>query len=669
MVTLQSSLQYLTGRSIDAAQRGDSRQLHDYMSQYQDIIEEFTDLTDTAGEFDYSESSAQSVVDDFIRDFQLVLTHAIESSNRDCVRVLFNVEGAILRLGVERTNVILCEGFANLFLRNFRHLARTGIVDDGMLDDLMRAFSRPINRIEIVIDAAENTDEVQSLENIMNSLLGAYRDLFWESVNHQYIHLFDRCWSGFESTISNRVGSGTTYSSSEFGWSQINKSIEDLESAREKLKCRLSRSTDIFRFATVAWAFREYRNGELDESFLEALLAEYVIPEYIESPREISAVYFGLDFIESYQFDSWQHQDVSPTRQTFSFSSATGSWLLYYYSFIGPLVLAEADAAGEDIDNFDVEPSRSISARLNKIKNQIDTYQEEGLYRNFAQSVEVIHHRIIQKFVEAHENAAEEATQLELEEIREADIVPEKERAYKQESLDRFIDRFQLRSVLETRDRLTILTELNDLRTIKKLFAIPKSRFTDVQSFHMEVRTDMEPVIADVLTDFVRNSQLQTEPLRDYESLPDRILRGVGKLDAVPTGLVIAHPELRFGDYLENEHFQHPADVEDPPINGSVFADDVPVKFDPAIGEAGFSAIILPDIDNFEWKEFSPEGSPLKIEIIANTDDISEKLDQYNVDYDDLESGRPYAAVEYIYRYSTDPQVVEGMAINAPEGE
>jgi hypothetical protein len=667
MVNLQSSLRYLVGQAIDAAQRGDGRQLREYLTQYSEIVGEFLDQTNPDQSAKIDESAARSIVKDFRRDFQTILTHTLATTNRDCVRELLNTEGAILRRGVEEKNVLLVEEFSQVYVQNYRQIVRSGEADDYIEDELLRSFSRPVNRIEKALAEASTSAEVERGKDIVNSLFSAYRELYWEAIASQRTHLFGLCWAGFETSIGPyRPASRPVRGDDRSG---VNGDDDQTVSERaEDLITYFRNSIDLYRFAATAWAFRVYQENDVSDAFFESLLTDFVIPKYRDNPDKIASIYFDIGLDDDRQFDDWRRREVPPTKQSFSFGSASQGWLLDFYAFIGPLLLAEAGTLSDDEIDFSVPAKPTVRGRIESVEKRIDEYREEGLYDQFAQSFDSLTQEQVDTFLETHRDAVEESAQLEFDAIRQADADEEKQQEYKRESLNRFNDEFLLRSILKSWDNLMREEDSADLRTVSYLDPVPKSQFTDVQSFHMSSRPNVRPIIGRILSDFADESQFESRSLRDFASLPDQIADAVQDLDVSETGLVIVVPELRLGTYLDHDRFQHPADVDNPPITGTIYVDGVPVKMDQSVRGAGCAALIVQDITELQWQEYTVQGSPLGIEVTEDESRIRDRLETHGIDSDiDLNTGRPYVAVEYEYQYRTIPETYSGITLSLPE--
>lgn len=671
MVDLSSNFQFLLGHCIRSIERGDSRELKRYLRRYENIVDRFINITKFDKSFDHS--TADSIARSINQDFQLLSGQAVQAPIQEFPRQVLNSQGTLMRNTVSSGNQIVAKEFSTSFADSYEIAVRSGADSDKFIDDLMRNFARPINRIPRYLDQRDTTKEIEVISEITDSILQTYWLLFLHSINHKNEYLFDICFEGFEiidASIPSEQLIERNESLRDEGRLELiddKRKIENIELSKSKRNVINKIQTDIrtYRLAASAWAFHEYQQGNISNQYFEAIFENVIYPYYNNDLKKLSEIYFGITLRDDQVLDHPRRENVSPTKQTWSLSPAGSSWILEFYSFLGPFIIENQDI--QELKNkkeTPVESDSSVKIRLNKIQNSLNEHQDKNLFKSWAQKLQVEStNERIDAFLNAHDLAQEQHRTQELEKIRNAETEKEKEREFKQESVNNFISDFELRTVLNEINALNKKKSSGKFEEVSYLDLVPKSQFTTFQSFHMSYDPALIPLILRTYNKFTDRLGPIQQSIQSSENLPTRILDGIEELQPFENGVILVEPATRFGEYLDKEEYNRSIEKQTHPVSGSFYCKGAPVIVDSNLRQSKYSAIILKNIDKITWFEDFKDGSPLRINIVDDLEKKESLLESYGGNNHDFSEGRPYNVVEYKYPFDFNLKNINGFVL------
>lgn len=676
MKSTTSNLKFLVGKCIQAIDQSDSRGLQEVLQRYRGIVNELISKTTSTNSI--NKSAANQITQTVVDDFELLCAHGLNHPTQTFTTQILNSQGSLLSTSLTKSNSIIGEQLPDAFFKAYQIGSQSGSPPPQFIDRLMDNLAKPMNRIPSELTRADTEDEIIRISGIGDAIAEVYWKLFLNAIDEEDGYLFNICWEGFDLQDTGISMQSQIEAYQESGderrpliESQYEIDDADLEQRRRDYFDQLVDRLSKYRFAAAAWAFRQYREENISSQFFSDIFAQLIYEDYQdEGLSTISEVYFSISLEDDRLLDSGRHAEVSPMKQSWSFSSSTQSWLLDFYSFLGPFIISDSsiDAVLEESET-PIPVTDSVAARSQSVADRVSELETE--YEAWQQQFEVeFTGRGKEAFIEAHSLAKDEFRSEEFDEIREANPEPEKVRGFKQDAVESFTSDFKLRSALDSFNSLNQASEISaDSENVSFLEFVPKSRFTTFQSFHMTSDPRVRPLLSLVMNRTVNESSLQIEPLQEFEDLPEQLLSAVDQLGELENAVILTTPGISFGQYLSHDRFTRPNRNESQSLRASFRLDDTPVIMDHSIDHAGYNAIVLNELQAVSWTELIREGSPLGITIAHQEDNIQELVDQYDVPEFEYGSGRPMVAVEYEYEYAVDSTELSGVAIESADSD
>lgn len=676
MKSTASNLKFLVGKCIQAIDQNDSQSLQEILKYYRAIVNEFNSKTASAQNINKSAADrlAQTIVD----DFELLCAQSLNQPTQTFTTHILNSQGSLLLTTLRKSNPIIGNQLPDAFFRAYQIGSQSGNPSPNFVDRLMNNLAQPMNRIPSELLRADSKNSMKRIGRIGDAIAEVYWKLFLSAIDEEDRYLFEICWEGFDLDHTGISPQSEIDAYEDLGEDEppIIKNQFDIDDAAleqcrrdhfDQLTDRLSK----YRFAAAAWAFRQYQERNISSEFFSDIFIQLIYKDYNQNDlNTISELYFTISLEDDRFLDSGRHDEVSPMKQSWSFSSSTQSWLLDFYSFIGPFIISD-DSVRAVLDQGEtpIPVTESVAARSQSVKDRISNFDTK--YEDWQQQFEIeFSERRKNAFREAHSLAKEQFRSDELDEIREADPDPEKMREFKQDAVQSFISDFNFRNALEGFNSIDQEEEMsNDSKSVSYLDFVRKSRFTTLQSFHMSSDPRVRPLLSLIIKRLVDESSIRTESVQNNQNIPERLLNVVDQIGELENSIILTTPGISFGEYLSYDRFTRPSGSENQSLAVSFKLDNTPVVMDHSIGNAGYSAIILNNLDKVSWTELIREGSPLGITIAHQEDTIQKLVDEYDVTGFEYGNGRPLVAVEYEYIFTVDGASVSGVALKSLDSD
>lgn len=676
MKSVTSNLKFLVGKCIQAIDQSDSRSLQEILKRYRGIVDEVNSKTASAKNI--NKSAANRVSQTIVDDFELLCAHSLNQPTQTFTTHILNSQGNLLSTTLRKSNPIIGDQLPEAFFRAYQIGSQSGNPSPNFVDRLMDNLAQPMNRIPSELTRADCKNSIKRISKIGNAIAEVYWKLFLSAIDKEDRYLFEICWEGFDLmdtgiSLQSQIDAYQDLDEDESSVVKNQFDIDDvaLEQCRRDYFDELTERLSKYRFAAAAWAFRQYREENISNKFFSDIFTQLIYQDYNQSDlNTVSELYFNISLEDDRLLDSGRHDEVSPMKQSWSFSSSTQSWLLDFYSFIGPFIISDNSVeAVLDQGETPVPVTESVAARYNSVEDRISEFGTE--YGDWQQKLDIeFTERKKDAFREAHSLAKNQFRSDELDEIREADPNPEKIREFKQDAVKSFISDFKLRNALESFSSIEKESNIsNDIKNVSYLDFVPKSRFTNLQHFHMSSDPRVRPLLSLIMNRVINESSLRVESVQDNQNLPEHLLNAVDQMSELENAIILTTPGISFGEYLSYDRFTRPSGNENQSFGVSFRLDDTPVVMDHSIGKAGYSAIILNDLQAVSWTELIREGSPLGITIAHGKDTIQEFVDEYDVSGFEYGTGRPMVAVEYEYVFVVDDTALSGVALKNPDAD
>ena len=329
--------------------------LEEYLGFYTELLEHLSEMNRaTAGDDDGTPSPVSDLVEHIYREFYPILEAAAQTGRTDLITT---VRGELYWLAIahhRRGEGNLFKKSVGLYASYYSVLVASPGVNADLIHSLLNSLSHVQTHLTAELDRARTVDEAEYIVTNLKRFYDVLEDILRIAVENGDEQTFNNVWNlGADEFVMVRTDRELFGLQRQLERADNKEEHEQLErkltvtQQQQEAVESLQNEFEETRFVAAAWAYREVREGNLNQEVFQTMFSESIKGFSFTTLTEIY-----LRIRDSPRFDlfRWETEDADVFKGARTSMPATQTWVKEFFCAMGILLL---DADQYNLDNLD----------------------------------------------------------------------------------------------------------------------------------------------------------------------------------------------------------------------------------------------------------------------------------------------------------------------------